>query len=143
MEPFILNLSFVAAAADWRQGDPDFVESAMQTCTDAYLTGAWRVANVAVTQVFVPCKTLVPEGALGSPGFLIDALEVAAGVKGGLPVLTALLGTWLQGRSGRQLRLRIGAVEAEAGTAREVGRLLDRASRAHLVSRPQRHASDR
>lgn len=128
MEPFILNLSFIAAEADWRQDDPDFVESAMQTCKDAYLAGVWRVANVAVTQVYVPRKIQVPMGLLRSPGFLLDALEVAVGIKGGLPVLTALLGMWLQARSGRQLRLRIGDVDAEAGSAGAVGRLLDRAS---------------
>ncbi len=127
VEPFDLNLTFVAAEMDWRQGDPDFVESAMQTCKDAYLAGAWRIANVTLGQAYVPRKTPVPTDARGSAGSLVDALEVAVGVKGGLPVLTALLGTWLQARSGRQVRLRIGEVEVEAGSARAVGRLLGRA----------------
>lgn len=96
MAPFVLSLKFVAAEADWRQDDPDFVESAMQTCKDAYLAGTWRIANVTLGQAYVPRKTLVPKDLRGSPGFLVDALEVAVGVKGGLPVLTALLGAWLQ-----------------------------------------------
>lgn len=127
MESFILNLKFVAGSAEWQQDDPYFAESAVRACREAYAAGAWRVANVTVAQVFVPRTTPVPPVSLASPGFMVDALEVAAAVEGSLPVLGSLLGTWLQGGRDRKLRLRVGDIEAEAGSTREIERLLDRA----------------
>ncbi|WP_091715193.1 hypothetical protein [Methylobacterium phyllostachyos] len=44
------------------------------------------------------------------------------------PTLGVILVAWLQGRAGRKVRLKVGDVEAEARTADEVERLLNKAA---------------
>lgn len=43
------------------------------------------------------------------------------------PVLTGILGAWLQSKTGRKVRLKVGDVEVEARTVSEAEKLLERA----------------
>jgi hypothetical protein len=66
-------------------------------------------------------------------------MQAAGGVSGGLsgllgivlpatmPVVGTIIGAWLTVRNGRKVRVKIGDVEVEAGTAEEVERLLEQA----------------
>jgi hypothetical protein len=53
--------------------------------------------------------------------FVIKLLQTAGPVG-----LAGIMGVWLQAKSGRKVRLKVGKIEAEAQTAEEVGKLLKR-----------------
>jgi len=63
----------------------------------------------------------VDGGGYALPEFVIDVLKVATA-----PV-AALCGAWLQARFGRKVRLKIGDVEAEGRSTKEIEELLERA----------------
>ncbi|MDN7716247.1 hypothetical protein [Burkholderia gladioli] len=57
------------------------------------------------------------------------------------PAIAAAVTTWLQGRAGRKIRLKVGDVEIEASTSEDFERLLSeaRALKAAQVNRPDAH----
>lgn len=57
------------------------------------------------------------------------------------PAIAAAVTTWLQGRTGRKIRLKVGDVEIEASTSEDFERLLSeaRALKAAQVSNPDSH----
>ncbi|PRE09674.1 hypothetical protein C6P78_27665 [Burkholderia multivorans] len=62
----------------------------------------------------------------------LDAVDAVGGYTGEIavliqavsPVLTGILGAWLQSKAGRKVRLKIGDIEVEAGTVQEAEQLL-------------------
>ncbi|WP_146122225.1 hypothetical protein [Burkholderia multivorans] len=67
-----------------------------------------------------------------TPFMTLDAVDAVGGYTGEIavliqavsPVLTGILGAWLQSKAGRKVRLKIGDIEVEAGTVQEAEQLL-------------------
>jgi hypothetical protein len=70
-----------------------------------------------------------------TPIMALDSVEATGGYTGEIavliqavsPILTAILGAWLQSKAGRKVRLKVGDVEVEARTVEEAEQLLQRA----------------
>jgi hypothetical protein len=70
-----------------------------------------------------------------TPIMALDSVEAIGGYTGQIavliqavsPVLTGILGAWLQSKAGRKVRLKVGDIEVEAKTVEEVEQLLQRA----------------
>lgn len=70
-----------------------------------------------------------------TPIMALDSAEAVGGYTGEIavliqavsPVLTGILGAWLQSRAGRKVHLRVGDIEVEARTVEEADQLLQRA----------------
>jgi hypothetical protein len=68
-----------------------------------------------------------------APFMTVDSADAVGGYTGEIavfvqaigPVLTGILGAWLQSKAGRKVRLRDGDIEVEAQTVDEVSKLLD------------------
>lgn len=68
-----------------------------------------------------------------APFMTLDSADAVGGYTGEIavliqafgPVLTGILGAWLQSKAGRKVRLKDGDIEVEAHTVDEVGKLLD------------------
>ena len=66
----------------------------------------------------------------------LDSIDAVGGYTGEIavlaqtlgPVLTGVLGAWLQSKAGRKVRLKDGDIEVEAGTVEEVEKLFDMAA---------------
>ena len=58
------------------------------------------------------------EGGGGYTGEIVALLQAVS------PVLTGLLGAWLQSRAGRKLRLKFDDIEVEANNAQEIANML-------------------
>lgn len=71
------------------------------------------------------------------PVMALDSVDAHGGYTGEIvvllqavgPVLTGILGAWLQSKVGRKVRLKVGDVEVEAKTVKEVDQLLERAQK--------------
>jgi hypothetical protein len=70
-----------------------------------------------------------------TPFMTLDSAEAVGGYTGEIavllqavsPVLTGILGAWVQSKVGRKVRLKVGDIEVEARTVEEADRLLQRA----------------
>lgn len=70
-----------------------------------------------------------------TPVMALDAVDAHGGYTGEIavliqavsPILTGILGAWLQSKAGRKVRLKVGDVEVEARTVEEAEQLLERA----------------
>lgn len=71
-----------------------------------------------------------------APFMTLDSVDAVGGYTGEIavlakalgPVLTGILGAWLQSKAGRKVRLKDGDIEVEARTVQEVGELLNMAA---------------
>ncbi len=74
-----------------------------------------------------------------APFMTLDAADAIGGYTGEIavliqsvsPVLTGILGAWLQSKAGRKVRLKVGDIEVEASTVDEVKQLLQHAQAVH------------
>lgn len=70
-----------------------------------------------------------------APVMALDSAEAVGGFTGEIavlvqavsPILTGILGAWLQSKAGRKVRLKVGDIEVEARTVEEADQLLQRA----------------
>nr|WP_057929968.1 hypothetical protein [Burkholderia ambifaria] len=70
-----------------------------------------------------------------TPVMALDSAEAVGGYTGEIavllhavsPVLTGILGAWVQSKVGRKVRLKVGDIEVEARTVEEAGQLLQQA----------------
>jgi hypothetical protein len=74
-------------------------------------------------EIDAPFMTLDSADAVGGYTGEIAVLATAFG-----PILTGILGAWLQSRTGRKVRLKDGDIEIEAQTVEEIRKLLDMAA---------------
>jgi hypothetical protein len=74
-------------------------------------------------EVETPFMTLDSVDAVGGYTGQITALATAFG-----PILTGILGAWLQSKTGRKVRFKDGDIEIEAQTVEDVRKLLDMAA---------------
>ena len=81
-------------------------------------------------------KSVTIESSLGAVTGGTDWTLLIEHGKIALPALAGILGAWLHARYGRKVRLKIGDIEAEAQTAEEVEKLLDKAHEIQQRSQP-------
>ncbi len=71
-----------------------------------------------------------------APFMTLDSIDAVGGYTGEIavlatafgPILTGILGAWLQSKAGRKVKFKDGDIEVEARTVEEVGKLLDMAA---------------
>ncbi|WP_144157638.1 hypothetical protein [Paraburkholderia sp. BCC1885] len=88
-------------------------------------------------------------GELVRPRLTMDSVQIQtvvefAKVVGPIvgPVVAAAVTTWLQGRAGRKIRLKVGDVEIEASTPEDFERLLSEARALKATQTPESDAHD-
>lgn len=80
-----------------------------------------------------------------TPFMTLDSVDAIGGYTGQIavlaqafgPVLTGILGAWLQSKAGRKVRFKDGDIEVEARTVEEVGKLLEMAAERRAKSQPE------
>lgn len=83
------------------------------------IISALRESKIEVDASFMTMDSVdAVSGYTGEIAVLIQAIG---------PILTGILGAWLQSKAGRKVRLKIGDIEVEARTVQEVEQLLQRA----------------
>jgi hypothetical protein len=80
-----------------------------------------------------------------APFMTLDSVDAVGGYTGEIavlanafgPLLTGILGAWLQSKAGRKVRLKDGDIEVEARTVEEAGKLLDMATEQRAKARAE------
>ena len=108
-----VEISLKRAPDDARVNDPKFQEELTE------FSKSLRAAGISYSQHGIAFD------AVSAVGYALPEFVVALKVIG--PTLGVIFVAWLQGRSGRKIRLKIGEVEVEARTAEEVENLLEKA----------------
>ena len=98
----------------------------MRPSSKSYRVLALRCAPIALPYN----QSALALDAVDAHGFPLPEFVVAMKVLGP-PAITAIAGyavAWIQGRSGRRVRIKIGEIEAEGRTIEEVTQLLEKAA---------------
>jgi hypothetical protein len=109
-----LRLTFVRSTDDEAAFSPNYQTELRQ------FYQLVRADNVRINAVAFTMDSVVASGGLVGE-FVIPLAQVIGPVLGGAAV------AWLQGRAGRKLRLKVGDIEVEARTPKEIEQLLERA----------------
>ncbi len=116
----------------WRRENPGKVRFYIENAPDEAPTfsaegqaALWKVVS-ALHDHHVDADTPVmardsADAVGGYTGEIVVLLQAVS------PVLTGILGAWLQSKTGRKVRLKVGDVEVEARTVSEAEKLLERA----------------
>lgn len=116
----------------WRKENPGKVRFYLLRARDEspILTREWQSSfrevlsairdnHINVDAPFIACDAIdAVSGYTGELAVLIQAVS---------PVLTGILGAWLQSKTNRKVRLKVGDIEVEANTVSEVDQLLQHA----------------
>ena len=119
--------------AEWRRNNPGKVKIYLGNASDepptistegqANLRSVIAALEEGKIEADAPFMTLDSVDAVGGYTGEIAILASAFG-----PVLTGILGAWLQSKAGRKVRLKDGDIEVEARTVQEAGELLKMAA---------------
>lgn len=113
-----LQLYMIPAKTDPLESSKEYQDS-LQQVADALTRNAMQPSFICDLQesAGAPTESVVL-------GFTIELAKA-------LGPLATIVAAWLAGRYGRKVRLKIGEIEAEAGTVEEVERLIARAHKVH------------
>ena len=115
----------------WRRDDPGKVRFYLRNALDEPPTfsadgqSALRKVVSALRESHIDAET---------PFMTLDSADAVGGYTGEIavliqavsPLLTGILGAWLQSKAGRKVRLKVGDIEVEARTVEEADQLLQR-----------------
>ncbi|TGB31561.1 hypothetical protein [Burkholderia thailandensis] len=115
----------------WRRENPGKVRFYLRQAPDESPTfsvegqAALRKVVTAIreNQIKVDAPVMALDSAEAVGGF---TGEIAVLIQAVSPILTGILGAWLQSKAGRKVRLKIGDIEVEARTVEEADQLLQR-----------------
>ena len=111
-----IELSLKPAPDDPRVNDPKFQEELRE------FSKSLRIAGVTFSQ---RSRTF---DAIDAQGYALAEFAVKMLVPAAIGAVTAVCVAWVQVRSGRKLRIKIGDVEAEGQTTKEIENLLKQAA---------------
>jgi hypothetical protein len=94
---------------------------------EVYLFTGFRAAPFEFSHNDDPDRLHAPAMGVHELGMLVTT---------GLPVLGTIIGAWLGAHNSRKVRIKVGDIEAEAGTVEELERLLTRAQEIKQASEP-------
>lgn len=127
-----IEARFAEEEERWRRENPDKVRFYLLRASDEPPTFT-RGGQSAIGEV----ASALHENHIDvdMPVMALDSAEAVGGYTGEIavliqaisPVLTGILGAWLQSKVGRRVRLKIEDIEAEASTVQEVEQLIHRA----------------
>ncbi|WP_186188064.1 hypothetical protein [Burkholderia gladioli] len=116
----------------WRRENPGKVRFYLRQAPDESPTFSVEgqaelrkvVTAIRENQIKVDAPVMALDSAEAVGGF---TGEIAVLIQAVSPLLTGILGAWLQSRAGRKVRLKVGDIEVEARTVEEADQLLQRA----------------
>lgn len=123
-----LQLSLIPAPDDPRPKTSAYQAELQQFENDLQSKGVKVSASIEVREAWTPVP--MPAPYLGD--FFIKLLN--SPITG---VVVGAVATWLHARAGRKVRLKIGDIEAEAQTVKEVEKLLARAQEMQRSNQPK------
>jgi len=128
----MIREGFARQEATWRRENPGKVRFYLERASGEAPAFS-KEGQLAIRPVISALKENKIEA--DAPFMTLDSVDAVGGYTGEIavlvqaisPLLTGILGAWLQSKAGRKVRLKVGDIEVEARTIEEADQLLQRA----------------